>query len=226
MLVVARIPAMRFPVLLASIVLAAAAGAEEAASTTPYVTLYQVLSPVRTIGKYDRLVAIERIESKMPDVKPEDIRVVIHAKSGAIPVPIAADGVVKFPATDALREENPPVETNQPKGSLAFIVNVALRSADGLRVPWSDIENGLEQVKAFYAESRGATAPGISGIEVHFSPGTPAMLTIEGKTERLLMADPTGRLIVTRDMAPESEKPVLAFSRAPEFVLPYADEKK
>jgi hypothetical protein len=185
-----------------------------------------VLSPVRTIGKYDRLVAIERIESKVPDVNPSDIRVVIHAKAGAIPVPVGPNGVVKFPATDALREENPPVETNQPKGSLAFIVNVALRGADPLRMPWSDVEAGLEQVKAFYAESRGATAPAISGIEVHFTPGSPAMLTIEGKSERLLMADPAGRLVVTRDMAPESEKPVLAFSRAPDFVLPYSDDKK
>lgn len=217
---------MRLPVLLASIVLAAAANADETVSTTPYATLYQVLSPVQTIGKYDRLVAIERIESKIPDVKSADIRVVIHAKAGAIAVPVGQDGVVNFPATNALREENPPVETNQPKGSLAFIVNVALRGADRLRVPWNDVEAGLEQVKAFYAESRGATAPAISGIEVHFAPGTPAMLTIEGKTERLLMADPAGRLVVTRDMAPESEKPVLAFSRAPEFVLPYSDEKK
>ena len=217
---------MRFPVLLASIVLATAAGAADVVSTTPYVTLYQVLSPVKMIGKYDRLVAIERIESKVPDVKPQDIRVVIHAKAGAIPVPVAADGVVNFPATDALREENPPVETNQPKGSLAFIVNVALRGAERLRVPWSEIEAGLDQVKAFYAESRGAAAPAISGIELHFSTGSPAMLTIEGKTERLLMADPNGRLVVTRDMAPAGEKPVLAFSRAPEFVLPYADESK
>lgn len=217
---------MRFRVLLASIVLAAAANADEAVSTTPYVTLYQVLTPVRTIGKYDRLVAIERIESKAAGVNPADIRVVIHAKAGAIPVPVAADGVVKFPATDALRDENPPVETNQPKGSLAFVVNVALRGAERLRVPWGEIEAGLEQVKAFYAESRGAAAPGISGIEVHFKPGTPAMLTIAGKSERLLMADPAGRLIVTRDMAPASEQPVLEFSRAPEFVLPYADEKK
>jgi hypothetical protein len=216
---------MRLAALLASIALAGVASADEG-STTPYATLYQVLSPVQTIGKYDRLVAIERIESKLSDVQPSSIRVTIHAKSGAIAVPIGADGLVKFPATDALRSENPPVETNQPKGSLAFIVNVALKLADPARVPWTDIEAGLDQVRAFYAESRGASAPGISGVEIHFAPGAPAMLTIEGKSERLLMADPNGRVIVTRDMAPADEKPVLAFSRAPDFVLPYADEKK
>ena len=212
--------------LFAMLALAPAAGGGEAVSTTPYTTLYQVLAPVRAIDGYDRLVAIQRVESKI-DTKPSDIRIVIHAKSGEIPVPIAADGEVKFPVTDALREENPPVETNQPKGSLALIVNVALRGADQLRVPWSDIESGLTQVQSFYAKSQNpATPPAISGIEVHFRAGAAAMLTIEGKSERLLMADPNGRIIVTRDMAPSSESPTLVFSRAPAFVLPYSDEKK
>jgi hypothetical protein len=218
---------MRTLALLASIALipAAAAGAQTT-STTPYLTLYQVLLPVSRIGTYDHLVALERIESKLPGVHPSDIRIVIHAKGGPIPVPVATDGEVKFPVSDALREENPPVETNQPKGSLALIVNVALRGTDRLRVPWSDIESGLDQVKAFYAVSQGAAAPNVSGVEVHFSPGSEAMLTIEGKSERLLMADPNGRIIVTREMAQESSQPVLVFSRAPKFVMPYSDAKK
>ncbi|HEY6985934.1 MAG TPA: hypothetical protein VH375_07615 [Rhodanobacteraceae bacterium] len=211
--------------LIASIALAQTA-AGETTSTTPYLTLYQVLSPVAKLGAYDHLVAVERIESKLPGVRPQDIRVVIHTKQGAIPVPVAADGEVKFPVSDALRAENPPVETNQPKGSLAFIVNVSLRLADGKRMPWSDVETGLAQVKAFYAETQGASAPAISGVEVHFPAGESAMLTIEGRNERLLMADPLGRIIVTRDMALEGSAPVLVFSRAPEFVVPYSDEKK
>ncbi|HKE46652.1 MAG TPA: hypothetical protein VKB52_01190 [Rhodanobacteraceae bacterium] len=206
--------------------LALAAGAGETVSTTPYATLYQVLAPVRAIEGYDRLVAIQRVESKI-DTPAKDIRIVIHAKNGPIPVAVAADGEVTFPVTDALREENPPVETNQPKGSLALIVNVALRGADKLRVPWSDIEAGLGEVRTFYEKSKSAaTAPAVSGIEVYFAGGGAAMLTIEGKGERLLMADPNGRIIVTRDMAPPSESPTLVFSRAPAFVLPYSDEKK
>ena len=217
---------MTFFALFASIALAQTSDVGGAASTTPYATLYAVVAPVSKINAYDHLIAMERIESKLPDVRPEDIRVVIHAKQGAIAVPVAAGGEVKFPVSDALREENPPVETNQPKGSLALIVNVALRTGDGLRVPWSDIEAGLTQVKAFYADSRGASAPAISGVEVHFSTGSAAMLTIEGNNERLLMADPAGRIIVTRDVVLQNKEPVLVFSRAPEFVLPYTDEKK
>lgn len=217
---------MKTLVLLASIALAPAALADEVTSTTPYTTLYQVLSPVAKIATYDHLVAIERIESKDASVRPETIKVVIHAKSGAINVPVSSTGEVKFPVTDALRTENPPVETNQPKGSLALIVNVALKIGDRLRVPWTDIDAGLNQVKQFYAETQGSAAPTISGVEAHFAAGKGAMLTIEGKSERLLMADPGGRIIVTRDMASENPGAVLAFSRAPEFVVPYSDEKK
>jgi hypothetical protein len=217
---------MTFLALFASIALAQASGVGGTTSTTPYATLYEVLSPVAKINAYDHLIAIERIESKAQGVRPEDIRVVIQAKQGAIVVPVGAGGEVKFPVTDGLREENPPVETNQPKGSLALIVNVALRFRDHLRVPWSDIETGLTQVKAFYADNRGAAAPAISGVEVHFSGSSAAMLTIEGKNEHLLMADPAGRIIVTREVALENAAPVLAFSRAPDFVLPYTDEKK
>jgi hypothetical protein len=217
---------MKTLALLASIALAPAALADEAVSTTPYATLYQVLSPVAKIATYDHLVAVERIESKDASVRPDSIKVVIRAKSGPISVPVSTSGEVRFPVTDALREENPPVETNQPKGSLALIVNVALKTGDRLRVPWADIEAGLEQVKRFYADTQGAAAPTISGIEAHFEAGKNAMLTIEGKSERLLMADPLGRIIVTREMANEEPGAVLAFSRAPEFVVPYSDEKK
>ncbi|HEX5124191.1 MAG TPA: hypothetical protein VFV97_13165 [Rhodanobacteraceae bacterium] len=217
---------MRTLVLLASLALVPPAFADEAISQTPYATLYQVLSPVNKIATYDHLVAIERIESKDPGVKPETIKVVIYAKSGAIVVPVSPTGEVKFPVSDALRAENPPVETNQRRGSLALIVNVALKLGNQLRVPWTDIEAGLNQVKQFYAETQGSAAPTINGIEAHFTVGKDAMLTIEGKSERLLMADPTGRIIVTREMANENPGAVLAFSRAPEFVVPYSDDKK
>jgi hypothetical protein len=210
-------------VLLLCLALASVAAEADEAGTTPYLALYQVLSPIAGIEAYDRLVAIERIESKLPGVRAEDIRIVVHAKGGAIPVAVGAGGAVKFPVSEALRAENPPVETNQPKGSLALIVNVGLRAAGELSVPWHDIEAGLQQAKAFYAKNRGDAAPAISGVEVHFPPGGSAMLTIEGKDERLLMADHAGRIVVTRDMIAGEAAPELVFSRAPDFMLPYSE---
>jgi len=214
--------------LLALIALPLAAAGEDAVSTTSYGSLYQVLAPAAVINARDKLVAIERIESKIPNVAAKDIRVVIRAKAGPIAVPIGPIGRVDFPVTDALRSEDPPVETNQPKGSLALTVNVGLRCPDKLRMPWSDVEVGLAQVRELYSAnaSAGMAPSAVRGIEVQFLPGAAATLTIEGKDERLLMADPDGRLVVTQSMIAEKENPTLAFSRAPEFVVPYADEKR
>src|SRR4029079_16088850 len=97
---------------------------------------------------------------------------------------------------------------------------------DRLRVPWTDIEAGLGQVQQVYAETQGPAAPTINGAAGQFSGRTHTMLTLEGKSERLLMADAAGRIIVTREMANENSGAVLAFSRAPEFVVPYSDDKK
>ena len=69
-------------VLLLCFTLASVAAEADEAGTTPYLTLYQVLSPIAGIEAYDRLIAVERIESKLPAVHAEDIRIVIHAKGG------------------------------------------------------------------------------------------------------------------------------------------------
>jgi hypothetical protein len=210
----------------AALALVRLAGAVEAdVATTPYAALHAVLAPVADIARYPHLAAIERIESKVGDVAPGTIRVVVHAKSGDIAVPVAADGVVEFPVSTALVEENPSVGTNQPKGSLALTVSVAIRTGDRLRVPWHDIETALGEVKAFFAKSRGVPAPAIDGIEVRFAPGEAAMLTIEGRSERLLMADASGRIVVLRDTA-DGDAPTLVFSRVPRAVTPYTEGKK
>ena len=194
-------------------------------ATTPYAALHAVLAPVAEIARYPHLVAIERIESKAGDVAPAAIRIVIHSKSGDIAVPVAPDGVVDFPVGAALAAENPPVGTNQPKGSLALTVSVAIRTGGRLRVPWHDIETALGEVKAFFATSRGTSAPEIDGIEVRFAPGDAAMLTIEGHSERLLMADASGRIVVLRD-ADDGDAPTLVFSRAPRAITPYTEGRK
>jgi hypothetical protein len=85
---------MKTLALLASIALVPTAFADEPISMTPYAALYQVLSPANKIATYDHLVAIERIESKNASVRPETIKIVIYAKSGAIVVPVAPTGEV------------------------------------------------------------------------------------------------------------------------------------
>lgn len=213
-------------VLLALLVPLVAAADEPAVSATPYLALYQVLAPARSIRAYDRLIAVERVQSKSPQVRAQDIRITIRAKRGAIAVPVAADGAVDFPADEALQAENPPVETNQPKGSLMLTVHAALRPPASLEMPWSEIDAGLRQAEELFAQTPGGSAQGAKprGVEIRFAPGETASVTLAGKSERLLQTDADGRVLVLRDMIVESERPVLKFSRRPLRILPYVDD--
>lgn len=212
--------------LLAMLVPLAAAADEAAVGSTPYLALYQVLAPARSIRAYDRLIAVERVQSKSPEVRAQDIRITIRARRGAIEVPVAADGSVDFPADDTLQTENPAVETNQPKGSLMLSVHAALRVPDTLEVPWSEVEAGLRQAEELFAKTPGGSAEGAKprGVEIRFAPGEAASVTLTGKSERLLQADADSRILVTRDMIVESEGPRLKFSRRALRILPYVGE--
>lgn len=203
-----------------------AAGAEDAAvSATPYLALYEVLAPVQVIRGYDRLLAIERVDSKSPGIRAQDIRITIRAKRGAIAVPLAADGSVEFPTDDALRAENPVVETNQPKGSLMLTVHAALRVPAALDLPWSEIEAGLRQAEELFAKGAGGgNAAKVRGVEILFAPGPAASVTLSGRSERLFKADEGGRVIVTRDMIVEKESPRLQLSRRAQRMLPYVGD--
>lgn len=198
---------------------------EPVSSMTPYNVLYDVLAPARAIRSYDRLLAIERVESKLPGVGATDIRITIRAKNGAIPVPVGTDGSVDFPTADALLAENPLVETNQPKGSLALTVNVALRVPEALQVPWADLVAALKQADDLFAKApAGRPAQQIRGVEIHFAPGAPASVTVAGKSERLLKADALGRIVLIRDTVADGERPTLVFSQRPILLLPYVDK--
>jgi hypothetical protein len=186
--------------------------------------LYGVLAPVQAIRAYDHLVAHERIASKSPDVEPQAIHIVIHAKRGDIVVHVAADGSVDFPVDEAMHAENPMVETNQPKGSLGLSVTAGLRLPDALQVTWAQIDASLVQADELAAKNGGgAPARRASGVEFRFPPGPVASLTVQGRSERLLKADADGRIVVMRAMIVDSEKPTLQLSRRPDSAVPFEE---
>lgn len=212
------------PILL--MVSSASAADQPASGTTPYLALYGVLAPARSIQAYDRLEAVERIESKLPGVRAHDIRLTIHARRGAIVVPVAADGSVDFPADAELQAENPAVETNQPKGSLMLSVHAALRVPASLDVAWSEIDAGLQQAQALFATTTEGSAANAKprGVEILFDGDLPASVTIDGRGEQLLQAGADGRVLVTREMVAGADHPRLKFSRRPRRLLPWAGD--
>ncbi|HOV58368.1 MAG TPA: hypothetical protein PLN91_10855 [Rhodanobacteraceae bacterium] len=213
------------PALWVGLLLAPLAQAGEG-STTPYAVLYQVLEPAQQIAAYDHLRAVQRIDSRLPDVSPAQIRLVVKARRGDIAVPIGADGRLDFPLDAALKAENPAVQSNQPKGSLSLTVTLELRLPAGDRVPWQELATALEQARRVLgeqAQAHGLAAPAVTGAEFHFPAGSEARVTLSGKGERLLLADGAGRVIVMLDETTRKEQPTLLLGARPLAVVPHLE---
>jgi hypothetical protein len=172
-----------------------------AESVVPYAALYESLRPALEIGAHDHLQARTRIVSKRGDVRPEQIRLEIRARTGTRVVAVDPDGNVAFPLEAGLRAENPPVATNQPKGSLTLSVAVVLALPASTRLPYREIAEGIDQMRSVIDRDGADARVRVEGVELWFDPRAQAQLTVLGRIERLLMADRSGRIVL--DDAPE-----------------------
>ena len=197
-------------------VLAAALSPPSRADTSvvPYAALYESLRPALEVSGHDRLVARTRILSKRGDVAPEQIRLDIQSRSGVRSVRVAANGDVQFPLDEGLRAENPPVASNQPKGSLTLSVAIVLKAPPGLRFPYRQIGAGIDQMREIVAADGNGDRFKVQGVELWFDPDAHAQLSVVGRVERLLMADRAGRIVLD-DSAELREDGVLLALTAP-----------
>jgi len=197
-------------------VLAAALSPPSRADTSvvPYTALYESLRPALEVSGHDRLVARTRILSKRGDVAPEQIRLDIQSRSGVRSVRVAANGDVQFPLDEGLRAENPPVASNQPKGSLTLSVAIVLKAPPGLRFPYRHIAAGIDQMREIVAADGNDDRFKVQGVELWFDPAAHAQLSVVGRVERLLMADRAGRIVLD-DSAELREDGVLLALTAP-----------
>jgi len=191
------------------------------AAEIDYAVLFRVLDTANGIERYERLRAVQRIESKQAGVNPDDIRITVMASAGEIVVPVAADGQLQFPLSQALLGENPKVSTNQPQGSLTLTLSIELALPSGARIPAADIRAALDQVDAMFAERGEGAPPRARGAEFYFADAANAGLTLRGESERLLLPDGAGRVILMRDsdLAPGTLEVEVA--AAPSQVLPF-----
>lgn len=90
-------------------------------ATLPYAVAYkmaQVSEPEGTSTNGKELTV--KFKSSLPDVRPKDINLFIDSKTGRIPLSLGADGSFRLPISDSLIKENPPIISNQPKGSMSL----------------------------------------------------------------------------------------------------------
>ncbi|MCO6458118.1 MAG: hypothetical protein J5I93_22670 [Pirellulaceae bacterium] len=66
------------------------------------------------------------VRSRLPGVKPSDIRITLETKDGHQALPLDVDGSFTLPVTAALQKEDPWITANQPKGSMVMSATVSI----------------------------------------------------------------------------------------------------
>lgn len=216
--------AAAFLTAVAALLAAVSALAAEPATTTPYAVLHRALEPALAIGAYPRLRALKRIESKLPGVPPSAIMLTIERASGPIEIRPAADGTIDFPLDDGLLAENPPVHSNQPRGSLVLSATLALATPPARSLPPAFFTAALDDADRLLAAD-GSPARA-AGVELRFAADAQATASLRGPAERTLVADHAGRIVLLRDRDLGSDTGTIELSTTPTLVLPWLGDAR
>lgn len=191
-----------------------------AENIVPYMALYQSLHPALEVSKHPRLVAHTRVLSKLPHVPPQEIQLEVRSRSGTRRIAASRLGDVDFPLDAALRDENPPVFINQPKGTLTLSVDVQLRPPTGRHFPYRELAAGLDDMRVLLRNDGAADTWEIDGVELWFAPEADAQLHVDGAVERVLMADQRGRIVLADSPELQADGVMLKLSATPLAVVP------
>jgi hypothetical protein len=87
----------------------------------PYAVVYKMAQVAETEGiSTNGKGLIIRFKSSLPGVRSKDISLFIDSKTGRVPLSLDVDGSCRLPVSDSLIKENPPIISNQPKGSMSL----------------------------------------------------------------------------------------------------------
>ena len=181
-------------ILVLSCLNAAAADSTGDRAALPYRTISKLFQGVRDTPEKDRLNLPIRVTPRDSSDK-APLHLVIKAKSGDVPLEVAADGeLLRFPLTPALQEENPRIEADRPKGSLQLGLNLSLRrpgTASDETAAW--YQKALDQANAAartLAGGHGLSLSKAKSLLVEFPAGSKGRVTLRsGGKDTVLDAD-------------------------------------
>ena len=166
-----------------------------------------------------------QIRSTLPNVKYSDIKASIDAKSGAIPVPIGAEGSFGVPVRDDLLAEDPWILVNQPKGSMELTWHAGLAPSVARQLTNAihygplmravlECDDVQEAMRQFFPGAPRLTAVGLRLTFRSSAIGSAAI--IHAKTgDRRLAANEFGELIIPLDAGLLEEDPVMTLTESP-----------
>jgi hypothetical protein len=117
-------------------------------ASLPYSTLVGYQQRVDALQDLKLLKVWGHVGSKRPDVKASDIRLTIMrdaAHGGPLPIAVDADGHFTLPVDQALKDEDPMVVANQPKGSMQMSVTWQIIAPTAKDLHYSQLMLGVQQ---------------------------------------------------------------------------------
>ena len=163
--------------------------------------------------------------SKNEAVKPGAITLTIRAKGGARKLRIDPDGEIHaFPMSAKLLAENPPVVSNQPKGSLQIGGGLFFNAATATTYRYRRLSDLVDEGNATTKKRAGffsLLAPQAKSVLFVFFRHTGQTLTVHSKTApSTSTANEKGEIALRIDRSLLAENPRVTLSEKPSKVLP------
>lgn len=197
-----------------------AVAADPPAAVIPYKAIAAVLDSFDAVKDKDRLILAARILPARPSGTNKPVELQINSRAKQVPVKLAPTGeLIDFPLTADLRSENPPVVSNQPKGSLTLQTSITLRYSGRLTESASWYVEALRQANAAIRAQAGAfafVAPTLKTLVIVYPPGTTNSVTlVDHDAPRTLSPDPQGRVRIPFRDKSQLAQATLRFPEAP-----------
>ena len=213
--------------LLATGAIAGPASAADEYATLPYSSMIaNALTFLGvTVGERDRLALVQSLHPDGGNLVIRPLTITILSKSGKIDVPVGADNSFAIPISDALRDENPTVITNQPKGSLSLQVGVRILLPQATRYTYSEFWLGIQQAntmtRRFAGVMRWLFSDSADSLVLRFRRPERQMLRIAAADGALtLIADDSGTIFVRIDKKLVEQNPMMELSEPALDALP------
>ena len=196
-------------------------------ATLPYRTLVENPTTFLNVapGERDRLALVQSLRPDGGNLVARPLTITILSKTGRIQVPVGADNSFAIPISDELRDENPTVTTNQPKGSLSLQVGVRILLPQTTHYAYSEFWLGIQQANAmtkrFAGMVRWLFSEAADSLVLRFSRPERQMLRIAAADGALtLIADDSGTIFVRIDKKLVEENPMMELSEPAIDALP------
>ena len=207
-------------------------------ATIPYKMLDDT-SALASSFDQSKIVVQMVIKSKNKAVRPSHIQLTIQsARKGPIAVHLGANGqMIDFPHDKELRQENPPVVANQPKGTMDMTIFMGGVPKLGLKFRYNQLSDAIGELNKGVARASKIVETSypellpvfdqfkreIQGVLFYFPKSRAGKAKVEiasvtGKRE--YVADANGQLRFTLDKALIAENPEVILSEKPQNVLP------